>query len=96
MRRQAICLIAKGEAMSILNVVFLWTYSNILKLKVVLQKQLIFKNFLNETAGRTMVKRPQKVRQIFLTQIVQAAKRACCLCNAGGKPFNLALIRLLL
>ena len=29
-------------------------------------------------------------------QIVQAAKGACCLCNAGGKPFNLALIRLLL
>ncbi|MDO5144363.1 MAG: hypothetical protein Q4E72_07125 [bacterium] len=26
-----------------------------------------------------------------LTQIVQAAERACCLCNAGGKPFRLIL-----
>ena len=43
-----------------------------------------------------ILKCPQKVRQIFLTQIVQAANRACCLCKAGGKPFNLALIRLLL
>ena len=37
-----------------------------------------------------------KKLQIFLTQIVQAIKRACCLCNAGGKPFSLALMRLLL
>ena len=33
---------------------------------------------------------PRKVRQICLTQIVQAARRACCLCNAGGKPFVFA------
>jgi len=38
----------------------------------------------------------QKVSQTFLPQIVQADKRACCLCSAGGKPFDLALMRLLL
>ena len=42
------------------------------------------------------LKCPQKVRQIFLTQIVQATQRACCLCKAGGKPFNFSLPRLLL
>ena len=30
------------------------------------------------------------VRQIFLIEIVQAAKRACCLWIAGGKPFSFA------
>ena len=37
-----------------------------------------------------------KVRQIFLTQIVQAAMRACCLHNIGGKPYTHASIHLLL
>ena len=30
----------------------------------------------------------RKIRQIIVTQILQAAKRACCLCIAGGKPFG--------
>lgn len=37
-----------------------------------------------------------KVRQIFLGKIVQVAEMACNLCYAGGKPFSLALMRLLL
>lgn len=42
------------------------------------------------------VKRPQKVRQVFVVQVVQAAEEVCCLRKADGNPFGFALMRQLL
>lgn len=41
----------------------------------------------NKAKRTGFVKCPPKVRRIFLTQIVQAAKRACQLYVTDGKPF---------